>query len=123
MYAAGADHPHKAAAVGFLERVAAGEIDAGLDAVVLQEILHRYRSLNLWEEGRKVYDLARRLFPEVLPVTGEVMDRARLLADSDPSLSARDAVHAAIASVFQLEGICSFDLDFDRIQGCRRHRP
>ena len=123
MYAAGSEHPNKAAALGFLERVAGGEIAAGVDAEVLQEILHRYRALNRWAEGRRVYALARDLFPEVLPVTGEVMDRAKALADADASISARDAVHAAVVSVYELEGICSFDRDFDRIPGCRRLVP
>jgi predicted nucleic acid-binding protein len=44
MYAAGAEHPHKAPSRIFLEKVAGGEIEAALDAEVLQEILHRYRA-------------------------------------------------------------------------------
>ena len=120
MYAAGADHPNKAAAVGFLERVAAGAVAAALDAEVLQEIIHRYRALRRWPQGRRVYSLARRLFPEVLPVTGEVMDRAKGLVDADAALSARDALHAAVVLVYELEGICTFDRDFDRIPACKR---
>lgn len=42
MYAAGADHPSKGPALRFLERVANGDVGAGVDAEVLQEILHRY---------------------------------------------------------------------------------
>jgi predicted nucleic acid-binding protein len=44
MYAAGAEHPHKEPSRMFLEQVARGEVDAALDAEVLQEILHRYRA-------------------------------------------------------------------------------
>ncbi|MEK7408003.1 MAG: type II toxin-antitoxin system VapC family toxin [Acidobacteriota bacterium] len=120
MYAAGADHPNKAAAVGFLEQVAAGEVVAAIDAEVLQEIIHRYRALNRWTEGRRLYSLARELFPEVLAVTGEVMDRAKEVIDADVSVSARDALHAAVVAVYGLEGICTFARDFDRIRGCRR---
>ena len=123
MYAAGAEHPNKIPAVKFLSRVAAGEIEASVDAEVLQEILHRYRALNRWNDGRKVYELARSLFPEVLAITGEVMDYAKQLADGDSSVSARDAVHAAVAAVYGLECICSFDADFDRIRGCKRLVP
>ncbi len=123
MYASGAEHPNKVPAVQFLRRAAAGEIEATIDAEVLQEVIHRYRALHRWPDGRRVYELARRLFPEVLPITGAVMDYAKRLADSDSRVSARDAVHAAVVAEFQLEGICSFDRDFDRIRGCKRIGP
>ena len=32
----------------------------------------------------------------------------------------RDAVHAAVVAIYKLEGICTFDRDFDRIRDCRR---
>jgi predicted nucleic acid-binding protein len=123
MYAAGADHPNKSAAIEFLGQVAAGSTAAAVDAEVLQEIIHRYRALNRWPEGRRVYLLARALLPEVLPVTGEVMDQAKELVDEDASLSARDALHAAMVPVYRLDGIFPFDRDFDRIKGCRRVTP
>jgi predicted nucleic acid-binding protein len=59
MYAAGAEHPHKAPCVALLRRVALGETEAAVDAEVLQEILHRYRAIRRWEEGREVYARAR----------------------------------------------------------------
>jgi hypothetical protein len=102
MYAAGAEHPNKAVAVGFLGRVAAGEVEAALDAEVLQEIIHRYQALNRWADGRTVYRLARDL------------------VEADGSISARDAVHAAVVQVYSLDGICSFDRDFERIPDCAR---
>ncbi len=120
MYSSGAAHPNKRPAVDFLERVAAGEIEAAIDAEVLQEIIHRYRALRRWGEGQQVYALARKLFPEVLAITGDLMDGAKKLADEDASLSARDAVHAAVVATYRLDGICTFDSDFDRIRGCRR---
>jgi len=120
MYAGGADHPNKPLALAFLRRVAAGEVEAAVDAEVLQEIIHRYRALNRWPEGRAVYEVARGLFPEVLAVTGPVMDEAKRLFDENPALSARDAVHAAVAVTYQLTGICTFDRDFDRIPECPR---
>ncbi|MEZ5402516.1 MAG: type II toxin-antitoxin system VapC family toxin [Bryobacteraceae bacterium] len=123
MYAAGTDHPHKGPSLVFLERVADGSVDAAIDAEVLQEILHRYSALKRWQDGRRVYELARRLFPVVQPVTAEVLDRAKTLVDADPGLSARDAVHAAVVLVYKAESICSFDKDFDRVAGCRRIIP
>jgi len=110
MYAAVREHPHRAASVGFLSKVADGTIK------VLQEISHRYTSIKRREDGRVVYDSARVLFPEVLPVTAEVVDCARRLLDGDAGVGARDAVHAHAVEVSGLKGICSFDRDFDRIR-------
>ena len=73
---------------------------------VLQEIIYRYRALDRWPDGQQVYTLARSLFPDVLAITGAVMDCANQLADEDPRVSARDAVHAAVVAVYKLEGIC-----------------
>jgi uncharacterized protein len=123
MYAAGSAHDHKAASIRFLERVAEGEIDAVIDAEILQEILHRYRALHRWEEGRRLFDLTRALFPVVLPVTAEVLDRARILLDAYPHLMARDGLHAAVVLEDDLSGICSFDGDFDPVAGVKRVEP
>lgn len=123
MYAAGREHPLKRRAARFLENVAQGAVDAVIDAEVLQEILHRYRALRRWSEGRLVYDTARLIFPETLPVTTEVMDCARRLLDEHSRLMARDALHAAVAAVHELDSICSFDQDFDSLPGLRRIEP
>lgn len=120
MYAAGGEHPLKSRAVEFLARVAEGTIEAVIDAEVLQEILHRYRALRRWKEGRLVYDTARIVFPDVLAVTGEVMDSARRLMDGHAGLMARDALHAAVVAAYGLTSITSFDHDFDRVEGLKR---
>lgn len=123
MYAAGVPHPNKAPSVALLEQVASGAVEATIDAEVLQEILHRYRVIDRWVEGKQVYDLTRQLFPVVVPVTADVLDRARRLLDMAPGIMARDALHAAVVMQEQLDGICSYDRDFDRIQGLIRHEP
>ena len=123
MYAAGARHPNKAPSVKLLEEVASGALEATIDVEVLQEILHRYRAINRWEEGKQVYDLTRQLFPVVIPVTAQILDRARRLLDTDPQIMARDALHAAVVMQERLDGVFSFDRDFDRIQGLLRHEP
>jgi predicted nucleic acid-binding protein len=122
MYAAGADHPHKVPSLAWLERVATGVIEAGIDAETLQEILHRYRAIHRWKDGRRVYDLARTVFPSVIPITAEVTDRARAILDTDSRCLARDALHAAVVQVHRLEAICSYDRDFDRL-GVPRIEP
>lgn len=123
MYAAGADHPHKAPSVALLERVAAGEVDASIDAEVLQEILHRYRAIRRWDEGARLYDLVRSIFSVVLPVTAPVLDDARELLDRYPHLMARDALHAAIARRETGGLIYSYDRDFDLVDGLSRREP
>jgi predicted nucleic acid-binding protein len=123
MYAAGAEHPNKGPSVAFLERVAGGEVDAVVDVEVLQEILHRYRALRRWSDAGRVFDLTRTLFPLVLPVTDEILVRARTLLDAHPELLARDGVHAAVVLEHGLDAICSFDQDFDRIAGLDRIEP
>jgi predicted nucleic acid-binding protein len=123
MYAAGSDHPFKQPSVAWLERVATGEIDATVDAEVLQEILHRYRSIGRWSEGRQVYDLARALFPVVIPIDADVLDRSREIMDTHSSLMARDALHAAVLVVHDLDAICSYDRDFDVMEELRRIEP
>lgn len=123
MHAVGADHPRKRPSLAFLERVGAGEIEASIDAEVLQELLHRYRSLNRWADGSKVYGLARQLFPDVVPVTAAVLDRAKLLMDRHGRLMARDALHAAVAMAHGSATICSYDRDLDVVEGLRRLEP
>jgi len=123
MYAAGREHPFKKRAVAFLERVAEGSVEAVIDAEVLHEILHRYRALKQWQPGRLVYDTARIVFPEVLSVTGDVMDRARRIMDEHEGLMARDALHAAVVEVYGLGSISSFDWALDRVTGLKRVEP
>ena len=123
MYAAGADHPHKAPSVAILKSVAQGSVEAVVDAEALKEILHRYRALNRCTQGRRVYDLARQIFPAVLPITFEMVDRARILLDKYEGLMARDALHAAVVEINSLVGICSCDRDFDQITSIHRTEP
>jgi predicted nucleic acid-binding protein len=123
MYAVGAEHPHKLPSLRFLEKVARDEIEAAVDAEVLQEILHRYRALQRWPEGGRAYDLARRVVPVVIPITTEIMDRARVLLDRYQGLSARDALHASVVQHHDLKAICSYDGDFDEIEGVERMEP
>ena len=123
MYAAGPEHPNKAPSLALLRAVADGRIDGVLDAEILQEVLHRYRSIGAWTGGRKVYDHARGIFPMVLPITAEVLDGARALLDEASGISARDALHAAVVETYDLEGICSYDRGFDRLAELRRVEP
>jgi uncharacterized protein len=123
MYAAGAAHEHKQPSVSFLSRVGRGELEVAVDAEVLQEVLHRYRALGRWPEGRRVFDLVRTIVPEVVPVDAGAVDAARALLDEHPGLSARDALHAAVVRLVRAGALVSYDTDFDGIEGVRRLRP
>ena len=123
MYAAGAPHPNKQPTVRLLERIASGEIEAAINTETLQEILHRYRSIRRWNDGRQVYDLARQIFPVVVSVTPEHLDHARRMLDEHAGLMARDALHAALLLDEEFEGIYSYDRDFDKIAGVKRVQP
>ncbi len=122
MYAAGADHPHKEPSIRLLEQVAQDTVDGVIDSEVLQEILHRYRSIGRPEDGETVFRLALQLCPNVLAVTGACMDRALDLLRGRPRLMARDAVHAAVCQVMQCRAIVSYDRDFDLLP-VRRVEP
>lgn len=122
MYAAGADHPHKEPSIRLLEQVAEGTVDGVIDSEVLQEILHRYRSIGHPEDGEAVFRLARQVCPNVLAVTGACMDRALELLCGRPRLMARDAVHAAVCQLMECRAIISYDRDFDQLP-VRRLEP
>lgn len=123
MYAAGARHAHKAASADLLEAVGRGAIEATTSVEILQEILHRYRALGRWQDGRRVYDLARTLVPGVVAVTVEMTDRARAILDDHADLMARDALHAATCERIGATALCSYDTDFDALSRLRRVTP
>lgn len=123
MYAAGAAHPRKDPSTRFLQLVAAGTLEAAIDTEVLQEILHRYRSIGRWETGRRVFDMASIIAPEVIPVTLDHMKICRMLMDEHAGLETRDGVHAAVYRKIRAESLCSYDRDFDSIPFVRRRTP
>lgn len=123
MYAAGAPHDFKLPSLKFLHDAARMERICCINAEILQEILHRYRAINRWEEGREVYHLAKKIIPTVEPIGGEILDKTVELMDTYPHLMARDCLHVAHCILADLEGICSFDQDFDTVQEVRRIEP
>ncbi len=123
MYAAGAPHPNKAPSLKFLHDTVRMSHRCCVNTEVLQEILHRYRAIGRWADGREVYALAKTIVPTVELITPEMMDETVRLMDAYPSLMARDCVHAAHCILGGLEGICSFDQDLDTIAGVHRIEP
>jgi predicted nucleic acid-binding protein len=70
-----------------------------------------------------VFDLARCVIPTVAPITVDIVERARDILDAHEGASARDALHAAACQHTGADAICSFDRDFDDIDGVRRIEP
>jgi predicted nucleic acid-binding protein len=122
MYVAGAAHPHKEASTELLRRVVAGEVLATTSAEVLQEILHRYRALGRWPEGKTVFRLACEIVPDAEPLTVRTLVAAADLLDRYAQLTARDALHAATC-LSRGARLCSYDRDFDGIAGLERVTP
>jgi uncharacterized protein len=115
MYVAGADHPNRAPARRFLERVRSREVDGFTSTEVLQEILYRYHALQRLDLASNVYDFFVALVPVVLPVTLADTDLARDLLATTAGVSARDAVHGAVMLNNGLERVATFDRGFDRM--------
>ena len=122
MYAAGAESEWKAPCVAFLKRAAAGEFEAVTDVEVLQEILHRYLHLSKRAEAFQVFDLFSRIVGEIIPVEARDMNAARVLLEKHPTLTSRDAIHAAIARRHGL-ALVSYDRHFDDLPFISRLEP
>jgi len=123
MYLIGATHPHKAEAQVILERLIAAGERLVTDAEVLQELLHRYTSIDRREAIGPALQVTLDLVDEVFPIGKEEVLRAGEIAENPARLSARDAVHIAVLERHKIRTILSFDADFDRWPGIERiHR-
>jgi len=119
MYLVGAAHPNKEAARTALERAITDGETLVTDAEVLQEILHRYVTIDRREAIGPATDVLLGVVDEVFPVERGDVERARRLVMSTP-LSARDAVHVTIMRRREIERIMSFDRGFDGVVGVTR---
>ncbi len=128
-YAAGRDHPLKNPCKEILRILALNPRSFFTDAEVLQEMLHRYRSIKRWPEGKRaVLDLAALMHGSVEPVLAEDIVLACDLADRHGArLAARDLLHAAV--ILRTEEtparIVTADRDFDDLatEGIERLDP
>jgi predicted nucleic acid-binding protein len=110
MYVAGKEHPNRKPAIGFLESLRKGRVDACTNTEVLQEILYRYSALGRRDLAREVYDLFVEMCPSVLSVTPADADRARDLLNELEGILARDSVHAAVMLNHVIDWIATFDI-------------
>ena len=120
MYLTGAPHPHKSDARRLVERLIGERHRLVTDAEVLQEILHRYTSLNRHLDIQPAYDVLLRITDEVLPIDVLVLERAKQIVLGYRRFSARDAVHLAVMQQHGIQEILSFDSGFDGFPGISR---
>jgi predicted nucleic acid-binding protein len=120
MYLVGADHPLRTEAQVLLERLTAAGRQLVTDAEVLQEILHRYISIDRRNTIDRAFDVLLNTVDNVFPVEKSDVLRAAEIAQHRGSFSARDAVHIAVMEHHGIHSILSFDADFDRWPGLKR---
>ncbi len=120
MYLVGGPHPHKSDARRLLETLVSERQRVVTDAEVLQEILHRYVSIDRRDTIQPAFDALFKIVDEVLPVDRGAAERAKEIVFGHQRLSARDAIHVAIMEQNGIERILSFDSGFDGLPGITR---
>ncbi len=124
IYAAGRPHYLKAACTRVLLLISRRPEAFVTDAEVFQELLHRYRSLGVWPQGKTVLErFAVLMRDRVEPVRLEDVLHAGRLADTHADLSARDLLHLAVMDRIGSAVIVSADRDFDRVGHVQRLDP
>ena len=120
MYLVGAAHPHKSDARRWLEELVSGRERLVTDAEVLQEILHRYVSIERRDAIQPAFNALLGVIDEVFPVDQRAVEQAKQIVHGNKELWARDAVHPAIMQIHGIRKILSFDRGFDGIPGITR---
>jgi predicted nucleic acid-binding protein len=123
MYVVGAEHPYKRPSIAVLAKQQSGELEANINAEILQEILHYYHIRDRTKEGFRLFDDLVVKFPAPFPILGTTARLAREILGNNPTLQSRDAIHAAVVFEHNLEGIISADRAFDGIAGLKRFDP
>ena len=120
MYLVGPPHPHKTDTQRQLEKLLSERQRLVTDAEVLQEILHRFASINRLEVIQPAFDAVLKIVDEVFPIDRAVTERAKRIVLGYRHLSARDAVHLAVMEQHGIQQILSFDTGFDGFPGVTR---
>jgi predicted nucleic acid-binding protein len=94
------------------------------DAEVLQEILHRNLSIGRREDGRSlVRQFANLMRGRIEPVLGGDVEYAALLSRELQELTARDLLHASVASRLRVDHLVTADRGFDKVASIVRLDP
>jgi predicted nucleic acid-binding protein len=120
MYLVGAPHAHKADAQRLLEKFVREQQRLVADAEALQEILHRYTTIQRRDAIQAAFNALLGVIDEVLPIDKPAVERAKEIVLGYTGLSARDAVHLAVMEHHEIDRILSFDSGFDQFPGITR---
>ena len=120
MYLVGAPHPHKTDSRRWLEDLVNGRERLVTDAEVLQEILHRYVSIERPDAIQPAFNALLGVVDEVFSVDQAAVERAKGIVLGQKGLSARDAIHLATMQIQGINRILSFDQGFDGFAGITR---
>lgn len=122
MYAAGTEHPLKAASVWIMGEVADGRLEVAIDTEIVQEILYRFGAIGRPTMGITMARNLLDLVPTVHPIRVADVRRAIELFEQHmgAGVVARDALHAAVMLGNDLTYIISADQHFDLINGITR---
>ena len=120
MYIVGAPHPLKTDAQQWVERLLSERERVVTDAVVLQEILHRYVAINRSDAIQSAFNLLLGIVDEVLlhrPGCRGAGQRNRARLPSTVRARCRDL---AVMELHGIDRILSFDTGFDGLPGITR---
>lgn len=120
MYLIGSSQSHKTDAQRLLERLTSERQRLVTSAEVLQEIIHRYISINRRDAIQPAFDALLGITDEVFAIDRSTAERAKDIVLGHPRLSARDALHLAVMERHEVDRILSFDSGFDGYPGITR---
>ncbi len=123
MYSNGIPDPYKAPCTRVLDMIASDEIYGISSVEVLQEILHRYRSIRMDEKGIQIASDFAHTLHEVLPVYLEDVQAAMALMEGHKSIPMCDLIHVAVMLNNGIYTIISADKHFDLFPEIRRTDP
>lgn len=115
MYLVGRAHPNRERAASLLRQQVAEQTRLMTSSEVYQEILHRYRGLERLAGADDAFALLDDLVDEVASVELSDVRSARQILSDVPTVSSRDALHAAVMHREGVERILTFDGGFDDI--------
>ncbi len=117
MYAAGESSEYKESCVNVLHKVQKSDLKVAIDTEIIQELLYRYHSLGLRQEGVKLALYTLRLKPSVLPVTArDVEDSIHLYHKYiNNEVPPRDTLHLAVMLNNDIDKIITVDKHFGTV--------
>ena len=119
MYAAGSGHPNKETSKKILEKISRKQIYGVTSAEVLQEILHRYQSINMLSSGIAIFEEFSNIIDEILQINFKILESAKNFLSANPNILTRDAIHAATMEYYNIVYIATFDKHFEHFKNIR----